>query len=72
MRITQKMIFSQTINNINRRQEQLYKTNESIATTKRINRPSDDPVDMEKVLDYRSQLSAVDQYQKILTKEQLH
>jgi flagellar hook-associated protein 3 FlgL len=64
MRITQKMIYNQTINNINRRQEQLYKTNEAIATTKRINRPSDDPVDMEKVLDYRSQLSAIDQYQK--------
>jgi flagellar hook-associated protein 3 FlgL len=40
--------------------EQMLKTQEQISSGKRINRPSDDPIGMGKVLDFRTTLSQID------------
>jgi flagellar hook-associated protein 3 FlgL len=43
--------------------EALYERQKIIASQKRINRPSDDPPGMGKVLDYRQTLSSIEQYE---------
>jgi flagellar hook-associated protein 3 FlgL len=43
--------------------EALYERQTTIASQKRINRPSDDPIGMGKVLDYRQTLSSIEQYE---------
>jgi flagellar hook-associated protein 3 FlgL len=45
-----------------RQSEALYKVREQISTQKKINKPSDDPRGMRKVLDYRNKIATVDQY----------
>lgn len=42
--------------------EQLLKAQERVASMKRMNRPSDDPIGMSKVLDYRKRIASIDQY----------
>jgi flagellar hook-associated protein 3 FlgL len=43
--------------------EALFERQTTIASQKRINRPSDDPIGMGKVLDYRQTLSSIEQYE---------
>jgi flagellar hook-associated protein 3 FlgL len=43
--------------------EAIYERQKIIASQKRINRPSDDPIGMGKVLDYRQTLSSIEQYE---------
>ncbi len=43
--------------------EALYERQTIIASQKRINKPSDDPIGMGKVLDYRQTLASIEQYQ---------
>lgn len=64
MRVTTKMIYNQAVGNINSQYEQLFSLNEKVTSGKRINRPSDDPVDVSKVLDYRTLLGSIEQYKK--------
>lgn len=53
--------------NIQMRYNELFRMNESVVTGKRINRPSDDPVDAGKVLEYKSLLGSIKQYKKNVT-----
>lgn len=64
MRVTTGMIYSMTSVNITRQYEEMFSENEKITSGKRINRPSDDPIDVPKVLDYRTLLGTLDQYKK--------
>lgn len=64
MRVSTTMIYNMTTVNITNQYEQLFSLNEKITTAKRINRPSDDPIDVSKVLDYRTLLGSLEQYQK--------
>ena len=62
MRVTNNMMSNALTRYLMRQNENLYKVQEQIATQKRINKPSDDPIGMRKVLDYRSQIATIDQY----------
>jgi len=64
MRVSTTMIYNMSTVNINDQYEQLFKLNEQVTTSKRINRPSDDPIDVCKVLDYRTLLGSIEQYKK--------
>lgn len=64
MRVTQKMIFGRTIYNINKQYEQYFKQNEIVSSGKRVNKPSDDPLGMSKILGLRSLESSLQQYKK--------
>ncbi len=64
MRVTQKMTSSNFISYIQRQAQGLMKTQQQIASQKRINKISDDPIGMGHVLGYRSRLAAMDQYQE--------
>jgi flagellar hook-associated protein 3 FlgL len=50
--------------NLYRQAEQILKSQKAVATGKRIQRVSDDPVGMGKVLDYRRSLASIEQYQQ--------
>ena len=63
MRITQNMISNIFfVRNIQKQTEAMLQRQEQIVTQKRINRPSDDPAGMARVLDGRSTVAAIDQY----------
>ncbi|MDO7906563.1 flagellar hook-associated protein FlgL [Paenibacillus sp. JX-17] len=64
MRITNNMLSSQLMLNLNRNAERMNTTQEQLATGRKINRPSDDPVGITYSLRYRSELSSNEQYQK--------
>jgi len=62
MRITQNMMSNIFMNNLRRQTEAMLQRQEQIASQKRINRPSDDPGGMGRVLAGRSSLSTISQY----------
>jgi flagellar hook-associated protein 3 FlgL len=67
MRVSNKQMVSVVKSDLFRNAEQLLKAQEKVATRKLINRPSDDPIGMGKVLDYRKTLSSIDQYNNNIT-----
>ena len=62
MRITQNMMSNIFMSNLRRQTEAMLQRQERIASQKRINRPSDDPSGMGRVLAGRSSLSTINQY----------
>jgi len=62
MRVSNRQMVNIVKSDLFRNAEQLLKAEERIATRKLINRPSDDPIGMGKVLDYRKTISSIDQY----------
>lgn len=64
MRVSSMTIFENVTSNLGRVTESLWKANEVVSTTKRINRLSDDPVGLVTVLDLRSSLAGVEQMEK--------
>lgn len=64
MRITNSMMTATVKRNVFRQAEQLARKQETMASGKRINRPSDDPLGFGKVLDYRKTLASLDQYDR--------
>jgi len=66
MRITQYMMNTQLLRDINNNLQRMAKNQERLASQSMINRPSDDPVGTTLVLRYREQLLANAQYQRNL------
>jgi flagellar hook-associated protein 3 FlgL len=63
MRVTNNMMTDSLVRYLTAQNEALYERQTIIASQKRINRPSDDPLGMGKVLDYRQTLSSIEQYE---------
>ena len=64
MRVTNRMLTTTTATNLFKQAEQILNAQKKVATGKRIQRISDDPVGMAKVLDYRRTLATIEQYQQ--------
>lgn len=64
MRVTNSMLISSTLWNINKATEQLAKAQEKMSTQSKIRVASDDPVVATRAVKYRSYVAAVEQYQK--------
>ena len=62
MRITQAMMSNVFVSNLRKQTEAMLQRQEQIATQKRINRPSDDPSGMGRMLAGRSTLATIGQY----------
>ena len=62
MRITNKLMSDNVTRNIFKNTEALYKLQNDISSAKRINKPSDDPIGIGKVLDYRKISESIGQY----------
>jgi len=66
MRITNSMLNSQLLRDINNNLQRMAKNQERLSSQSMINKPSDDPVGATLVLRYREQLLANEQYQRNL------
>jgi flagellar hook-associated protein 3 FlgL len=64
MRVTQNMMSNSMILHLQRQNEKLFEIQQQIATQKRINKPSDDPGGLGRVLEYRSMQAVMEQYQQ--------
>lgn len=62
MRVSQQMLFNTYVSNMNRSLTDLVDSNIKAQTQKKVNRPSDDPVGMARILDHRETLATVKQY----------
>jgi flagellar hook-associated protein 3 FlgL len=62
MRVTNKLMADTVASDLSQSIQRLLKTQNMLATGKRINAPSDDPIGMGKVLNYRTTISTIDQY----------
>ncbi|MDR9853371.1 flagellar hook-associated protein FlgL [Paenibacillus sp. VCA1] len=62
MRITQSMMSSSMMNNLQSNYRRLDKTQEQLMTQRRLNRPSDDPVGVSSALKYRAEISSTTQF----------
>lgn len=64
LRVTSNMMNSQLLLNLNRNARNMNDTQLQLATGRKINKPSDDPVGITYSLRYRAELSANEQYQE--------
>lgn len=62
MRVSQQMLFNTYVSNMNRSLTDLVDSNIKAQTQKKVNRPSDNPVGMARILDHRETLATVKQY----------
>jgi len=67
MRVTNKMMTDTVAANLFRQANRLLDAQEVVSSQKIINRPSNDPIGMGKILDYRKAISSMDQYQRNVT-----
>ena len=67
MRVTQNITTNNYISYIHKHTANLVKTQQQIATQKRINSASDDPIGTGQVLGYRSDLAVISQYEENIT-----
>ena len=62
MRITNNMMMTAVTAGLSRNVQSLVSLSEKLATGKSINRPSDDPIGMANIMDYRKSISKTEQY----------
>lgn len=63
-RVSENMKFNLVVNNLFSIQNKYNKLMEQMASQKKINRPSDDPLGMSRVLDYRKTTASIEQYRE--------
>ncbi len=66
MRITNKMFYDRFLSDMRKNLESIFISNEQISTGKKINRPSDDPTVMSRIVGYKTQISAIGEYKKAI------
>ncbi|MET3727017.1 flagellar hook-associated protein 3 FlgL [Fictibacillus halophilus] len=66
MRVTQSILSGNMLKNIHQNYQRLGKVQEQLSTGKKITRPSDDPVIAVKGMNYRTNLTEVEQYERNL------
>lgn len=68
MRVSNKLMADNILANLSRQTQQILKTERRIVTGKVINKPSDDPAGIGRVLNYRKTISQIDQYNLTISK----
>jgi flagellar hook-associated protein 3 FlgL len=66
MRITTKMFYDRFLSDMQKNMEAIFKNQEQISTGKKINRPSDDPTAMSRIIAYKTQITAFDEYKRAI------
>lgn len=62
MRVTDRLLFDGLTKNLQRNSSELFRLQNIVSTGKKINKPSDDPVSLSKILEYDELISRSDQY----------
>lgn len=63
MRVAQRAMYNSFVSNMNRTLANYMESNIQSSSQKKVNRPSDDPVGMVRVLNYRSAIARNEQYE---------
>lgn len=66
MRITTKMFYDRFLSDMQKNMESIFKASEQISTSKKINRPSDDPTAMSRIIGYTTHISAIGEYKRAI------
>ena len=72
MRVTDKMLHNNLITNLSFSSERLYESELKVLTNKRLNKPSDNPIDVMTALSIREKLGEIEQYGRNITRAQTH
>ncbi|MBZ0155172.1 MAG: flagellar hook-associated protein FlgL [Alphaproteobacteria bacterium] len=64
MRVTDRMFYDRFLSDFQRNMEAIYRANEQISSQKRVNRPSDDPAAITRIISYKNQLSVIGEYKR--------
>jgi len=64
MRVSNRLIASTVNSNLFKNTDRLLELQTMVSSGKRVNKPSDDPISMGRILDYRKTLASVDQYER--------
>lgn len=62
IRVTQSLLTSRTLSDLNQQLSRLSKLQEQLATGRRVNRPSDDPLDARRAINIRTEIGRTEQY----------
>ncbi|MDA8215144.1 MAG: flagellar hook-associated protein FlgL [Nitrospiraceae bacterium] len=66
MRITTKMFYDRFLSDMQKNMEAIFNASEQISTGKKINRPSDDPTAMSRIIGYTTQITAIGEYKRAI------
>lgn len=61
-RITNSMMYNNSLRNLYTQNERLYKASEQLASGKRVNNPADDPLAIGEIMQYETRLARADRY----------
>lgn len=64
MRVSDKVLYNTVTYNLQQNLDKLLKLHESASSGMRINRPSDDPIGVTKIIDYATAISKAEQYER--------
>ncbi|MFO0752694.1 MAG: flagellar hook-associated protein FlgL, partial [Thermodesulfovibrionales bacterium] len=64
MRVTDRMFHARFLSDFQRNMEAIYRAQEQIASQRRVNRPSDDPAAITRIISYKNQLSLIGEYKR--------
>lgn len=67
MRVSEKMLFDTSVRNMNNAVERVLRAQEEVSTGRKVQRPSDDPVGAGLILDFRTSIANLEQYQRNIT-----
>ncbi|MCF8128888.1 MAG: hypothetical protein K9N10_10270 [Deltaproteobacteria bacterium] len=72
MRITSNQLANLVRRSVAGNTEKLYKIQEKVSTQKSVNRPSDDPLAMGRILGYRTTLASIEQYSRNIERAKMN
>lgn len=66
MKVTSSFFYKTFLNDLNKQIEGMFKAQRQLATGKRILSPGDDPVAISRIVKYNSEISALDEYKRVM------
>jgi len=66
MKVTTNFFYETFVSNLNKQLDAMYKDQLQLATGKRVLSPGDDPVAISRITKYKSEIAALDEYQRVI------
>jgi len=66
MKVTTNFFYETFVANLNKQLDAMYKDQLQLATGKRVLSPGDDPVAISRIIKYKSEIAALDEYQRVI------
>ncbi|WP_353686577.1 flagellar hook-associated protein FlgL [Thermodesulfovibrio sp. 3462-1] len=66
MKVTTSFFYKTFLSDLNKQLDAMFKAHEQLATGKRVLSPSDDPVAVSRIVKYKSEISALDEYKRVM------